>query len=85
MAYIENSMGERTHPEAPEFSATPSVMYPIHTNTLQSISEKIPDPQYKVWVDVQISLFSSTYGSVVLNAVEKSTKKILKHDLALSK
>ena len=27
----------------------------IHTNTLLSISEKTPDPQYKVWVDLHIS------------------------------
>ena len=27
----------------------------IHTSTLRSISEKIPDSQYKVWVDTQIN------------------------------
>ena len=32
-----------------------------------------------------ISLFSSTYGSIVLNTLEKSTNKILTYDLAFSK
>ena len=51
----------------------PSIQYnlfrqvSIPTNTLRSISEKIPDSLYKVWVDVQINQSWSLHSTTVVS------------------
>ena len=87
LVYIENNMGERTHPwGAPEFSTTSSDRYPF-TQTHCGWSQRkslFHSTRFELTCK-SISLFSSTYGLIVLNALEKSTNKILTYDLAFSK
>ena len=76
LVYIENNMGERTHPwGAPEFSTTSSDRYPF-TQTRCGRSRRkslIHSTRFELTCK-SISLFSSTYGSIVLNELEKSLR-----------
>ena len=80
-------MGERTHPwGAPEFSTTSSDRYPFTQTRCNRSRRKSPIHSTRFELTCQsISLFNSTYGSIVLNALEKSTNTILTYDLAFSK
>ena len=87
LVFIENNIGGRTHPwGAPEFSTTSSDRCPFtQTRCGRSRRKSLIHSTRCELTCKSISLFSSTYGSIALNAPEKSTNKILTYDLAFCK